>query len=123
MRPRCGRWRVGRTEPADSVAGGAVDAFAQWLAVEKPGQVVDEQLGHRAVAVWVAAADMRQDHNAGRGPERVVCGQGFSAEDVQNGAGEVAGGGGGDQVGVIRASMAALTELSVAGVEGSRSSR
>src|SRR5215469_12469787 len=56
----------------NSIADGAVHHFAQRLAVEEARQVIDEQLRHDGVAPRMAAADMRQHQDAGRGPERML---------------------------------------------------
>src|SRR5690349_8650185 len=57
------------------VAAGAVDDLQQRTSGEEALEVVAPELGHQRVALRVQPADVRQDDDAGRGPERVLGGQ------------------------------------------------
>src|SRR5437588_6470719 len=78
--------REGRSEPA-----GLVDEIAQRLAGEEAAAVVEDDVVAPLVEIGAVAGGMRGEQHTRRGPERVVGGQWLLLEDVEAGAGDLAG--------------------------------
>src|SRR6266446_2038221 len=70
---------------------GLVDDVAEGLTREEAAAVVEEDLAAAVVEVGAVTGGVRGDQHVGRGPERVIRGQGLLLEDVEGRARDLAG--------------------------------